>query len=121
SRRTEFSRFLKKIVMRIKEKRQPFSKNIYVQSLFNCSFYICLTIRERKCKFLHCRRACLTNVISGNRNRIPLWNFLTAEFENVSNYPHRLSRWIDVCTTRSILFQKDRKSTRLNSSHSQIS
>src|SRR2546430_3558677 len=71
---------------------------------------------QGKSQFLNRRGACLADVVAADRNGVELGSVFDAEFKGVDDQPHgRLGR-VDV-----FLLREDRKSTRLNSSHSQIS
>src|SRR5215218_2474830 len=76
----ELSHFLKQVVMGIKEKRKAFTKNINIQSFFKCCFYIGFTIAECKSNFLYGCAASFADVVTGDRNGIPLGQLCTAPF-----------------------------------------
>jgi len=102
---TKFSHFLKKIIVRIEKERQARRKFVDIQTCFYGSFDIGYAICQGKCYLLHGCRACFSNVISRNRNGIPVWNILRAIFECICDEPHGRLWREDIGSPGYVFFQ----------------
>ena len=102
---TELCNLFEYIVVCIPEEGQTASKIIYVQASLDSSLNICNTISDGECDFLGSGRTSLTDVITGNRDSVPLWNILGAIFKYVGDQTHGWTWREDVGTTCSILLQ----------------
>ena len=101
----ELSNFFQNVVMCIPEEGETACEIINVQTSLNSSLAICNTISNGKCNFLRSSRACLTDMITGNRDSIPLWNVLGAILKDIGNQTHGWTWREDISTTSSILLQ----------------
>ena len=63
-------------------------------------------IRQGERQFLHSGAASLSDVITRNGNRVPLWNVLGAIRKNIGDDPHRRPWWIHICSTRDVFLQQ---------------
>src|SRR3954471_167760 len=105
ARRSELGDFLEQVAVRGKEKRESWGKGIDGQPGANRAAYVLDGITESKSQLLGCGRACLANVISGDRDRIPVRNFVGTKPENLGDHRQaRLGR-IDVGAAGDVLLQ----------------
>ena len=63
-------------------------------------------VGERERDLLHGRRAGLTDVVAGDRDRVPLRDALAAVGEDVGDEPHRRTRRVDVRAAGDVLLQQ---------------
>src|SRR5439155_8755595 len=105
ARGAEFSDFLKKMVVDIEEERQAAGKLVNLKPRLERRLHVRDPIGEGECEFLHRGRTGFADVITGDRNSIPVWDFAAGEIEYISNYPHRAARWINVGAAGNVLFE----------------
>ena len=63
-------------------------------------------IREAGSTAVHCGTACFADVISRNRDRVPLRNILRAIRKDVGDQAHRRTWWVHVGTARDVFLQQ---------------
>ncbi len=71
--------------MQIPEEREPLSEVIDIQSALDRIFDVTNSIGDRERKLLHRGRACLADVVTRNRNRVPARNFARAKLDHVGD------------------------------------
>src|SRR5512146_1152809 len=72
ARRAEFRYFFEEVVVRVEEKRKLGSEGIYLQPGIDSRLNVSNRIRNRKSHFLHCGRARLADMVTGDADRIPV-------------------------------------------------
>ena len=104
-RGAELGNLLQKIVMGIEEEGEARREIIHGQTAPERGLHISDGVAESKRHFLHGSRARFANVISADRNRVPLGRALAAESENIGHDAQRWSQREDVSPARDVLFQ----------------
>src|SRR5690606_24666801 len=96
ARGTKLCDLFNKVVVRIEEERKPRSEIINVEADLYGGFDITDRVGKSECDLLGGRRACLSNVIAGDRDRIPIRNLFCTERKGVRDEPERRCRRKDV-------------------------
>src|SRR5689334_8407676 len=91
-----FGNLFEEVVMSIEEEGKAWREFIYIHTAGDAPTHILQSIAERESQFLHGSRTRLTDMISGNGNRIPLRNILRAEFHRVDDESHGWLGWENI-------------------------
>ena len=83
--RAKFCDLFEQVVVRVKEERQTRSEVINLETGAQCRFDVSDSVCDGESNFLNSSRAGFANVITTNRDRVPVWNFAGAKLEDVSN------------------------------------
>ena len=102
---TEFRNFFEYVVVRVPEEGQTTCKFVDFHAGFQCRFDVCDTVSDRESDFLCRSRTRFTDVVAGDRNRVPFRNVLRAVFKNVGDQTHRRFRREDVGAASRVFFQ----------------
>src|SRR6185436_18736089 len=102
---TKLRDLLEQIVMRVEEKRNARSELIYFQTSRQRRLDIRNSISKCKSNFLNRGRTGFTNVITADRDRVPVGHFASAVREDVRNQTQRRRGRINVGAARDVLFQ----------------
>ncbi len=101
----ELRDFLEKIIVRVEEERQPLAELVDVQSRVEGGLDVRDGVGERERDFLDRGRTGFPDVISADRNRVPVGQLLFAERENIGDDPQRGARRVDVGAPRDVFLQ----------------
>ncbi len=74
--------------MGIEEKGELLGEAIDIQPGIDGCLDVGDAIGQRKSDFLHGRAACFSDVIAGNRNRIPMRHFPAAKIKDIGDQAH---------------------------------
>src|SRR6476660_9572713 len=85
SRSPEFCNFFEKAVMGIEKEGNSRGKRVDIQAGFESGFDVRKRIRESERQFLNSRRACFADVISADRNRVPVRNLMFAVAKDIGD------------------------------------
>src|SRR5262245_35772828 len=91
--------------MCVEEEGQPGREIIDREARIDCGLDIGDPVRQRESYFLNSGRSGFTDVITGDRDRIPVRHRLSAISENIGGHPQRSARRIDVSTASDIFFE----------------
>ena len=105
ARRTELGGLFKQVVMGVKEEGQARGEFVERQSGRKRRLDVGNAIRQGEGDFLHRRRSRFTNVITGNRNGVPIRHFFAAIREGIHNESHGRPWRIDVGAASDVLLQ----------------
>ncbi|EKD50471.1 MAG: hypothetical protein ACD_62C00532G0003 [uncultured bacterium] len=103
--RAVFGDLLKKIRMRVKKERKPWGKRINIQPSGHTMFDVFQTIVKCKGQFLYGCGARFTNVITGDRYRVPFGQVLCAIFDGVDHQFDSGLRRDEVRVLGNVFFQ----------------
>src|SRR5438105_2659891 len=104
-RRAKLGDLFEQIVVRVEEERNARRKLVDGESCLDCGLDVSNRIGERKRQLLHRGRAGFANVITADRNRIPIWNCLPAERERVSDQSERWLRRKYIGAARDVFLE----------------
>ena len=93
------------IVVRVEEEREPRRKLVDVQARAPGPLDVLDAVVQRERQLLQRRRARFANVISADRNRVPLRHVLRAELERVDDELHRGPRRENVRLLRDVFLE----------------
>src|SRR6185436_18325474 len=82
---TKLGNLFKQVVMRVEEEGKPGSKIINLQSGFQRGFDVRDSVSDGESDFLNSGRSGFTNVITTNRDRVPVGYFAGTEREDVGH------------------------------------
>ena len=105
ARGAKFGDFFQKIVVRVKKKRQARREIINFQPDGNRRVNISDAVGERESDFLRGGRTGFADVITGNRNRVPVRHFRGAKSERVGDQPQGRFRRINISSARDVFLQ----------------
>src|SRR6266704_2090512 len=97
--------FFEKIVMSVEEKRKLRSKFIDAESGVERGLNVGDAIGKREGDFLDCGRTGFADVITGDRDGVPLRDVVAAPRENVGDNAHRGAHGIDVGAAGDVFLQ----------------
>ena len=103
--RAELRDFLEKIVVGVEEEREPLAELIDVEPRVDRRLHVRDGVCEGERHFLYGGRTGLADVITADRDRVPVRQLAFAERENVGHDPKRRTRRIDVRAARDVLLQ----------------
>jgi hypothetical protein len=83
----------------------PPCERIDIEPSLERGFHIRDSIRQRERHFLHGSGACFADVITRDRDRIPIWNFLRAKRKYIGDESHGWRRRENVRAARHVLFE----------------
>ena len=83
-----FGDLFEEVVVCVEEEGKTRREVIHIHAAGDAPAHVFKPIAERECQFLRGGGACFTDVIPGDRDRIPLRHFLRAEFHRVHHKPH---------------------------------
>ena len=102
----ELGHFLKEIIMYIEKERQPGRKPIDIEADGLRGLNIGDAVGQGKRDFLGRGRAGLTDVVAGDRNRIPVRHPIGAKAENIRDDPQGRTGRINIRAASDILFEQ---------------
>ena len=103
--RPELCDLFQKLIVRVEEESYARRELIYVEPTIDRRLHIGDCVGERERNLLGRSRARFTNVIAGNRNRVPSRDFAGAVGEDVSHDSQARARRVDVSSARDVLLQ----------------
>ena len=105
-RRPKLGDFLKKIVVRIEEKRNPRRHIIDVEAARNTRFQVRNAVSQRKRNLLCGSRSSLSDVLAANGDDIPFGRMGLAKIKNVRHQAHGRFGRVNISATSNV-FLKD--------------
>ena len=102
----ELGDLLEEVVVPVPEERQPWAEVVDVHAGVDRSLHVGDRVGERERDLLHRGRARLTDVVAGDRDRVPLRDVLGAVLEDVGDDPHRRPRRVHVGAAGDVLLEQ---------------
>ena len=102
---TVFGNLFQKIKMRIKEKREPRTESIHIQTSLKCRLYVSHPVCQRKSHFLDRSRTCFPDMVPADTDGIPERNLFRTERKDIGNDSHGRFWRKDIRPSRRIFFQ----------------
>ena len=100
-----FCDLVQEIVVRVEEEREALPALVDIETSGKGRLHVRAGVRQREGDLLHRCRAGLTDVVSANRDRVPLRQFALAVGHHVGDDPERGTRWIDVGAASDVFLQ----------------
>ena len=104
-RGTKLRDLLEEVVVRVEEEGEPLAEVVRRQPRVDRRLAVRDPVRERERELLRRGRACLTDVVTGDRDRVPARQPLGAVREQIGRDPHRRPRREDVVPARDVLLE----------------
>jgi len=104
-RRAKLGNLLEQIAVCRKEEGQARRERINREPGLDRARHVLNRVSERKGELLDRGGASFANMISGNRDRIPVRHIIRAETENLGDQSHARLRGVDVRSTRDVLLE----------------
>src|SRR5208282_5742213 len=92
ARRAKLRHFFEEVVVEVPEERKARREIIYRQTPPDGLFDVADAVGYRERQLLHGGRACLADVVAGDRHRVPARNFARAELDHVRHHSNRRTR-----------------------------
>ncbi len=97
--------FLEKVVVGVEEEAQPRSEIVHLEAGTERRLHVGDAVGQGEGKLLHRRRAGFSDVVAGDRDRVPSGHVLGAVGEGVGHEPHRGAGRVDVGSPGDVLLQ----------------
>src|SRR4029079_5756995 len=95
----------KKVVVRVEEERESLAKAIEVQARLDRRFNVSDGVSKREGDLLNSRRPRFSNVVSADRDRVPVGQLAIAERKDVGDDSQRGSRGKNVSAACDVFLQ----------------
>ena len=105
ARRPKLRNLFQQIIVGIEKERDPRREVVDFKAGLDRSFHVSDSIGDGECHFLDRISPRFPNVITADRNSVPVRDLARAEREGVGNQAQRRSGRKNVCAARDVLFK----------------